>query len=303
MEHVKNYYSKFLKVLEIPTMRHILYFCICICEMYIISKYPVLAFPAIFINGIVSEYFIKNAYIKKVAWSAVKFAPSKKNKYNGKIVLIFGPMFSGKTSLLQSKYLRYKYTGKTRTLVKYGEDDRYDKDYIVNHDGIKSPCIKSLTLAEIEKDIQDFEVICIDEIQFYPDAVEYCEKWANEGRIVIACGLTGTFQREPFPVITELVPKAEEIIHAQAICESTGENASFTIRLSKETGVKVIGGADKYKATDRITYYAIKEKLEKCEKVDEAVDEDIEGVTTEVIEDVEGVTTEVIEDVESTEVK
>ena len=43
------------------------------------------------------------------------------------------------------------------------------------------------------------------------DIVEYAERWANEGKIVIIAALDGTFQRKPFKSILELIPLAEEV--------------------------------------------------------------------------------------------
>ena len=42
----------------------------------------------------------------------------------GKLNLILGPMYSGKTSTLLSRYLRYKVAGKNCLLIKYKEDNK-----------------------------------------------------------------------------------------------------------------------------------------------------------------------------------
>ena len=41
--------------------------------------------------------------------------------------------------------------------------------------------------------------------------VEYAERWAEAGKIVIVAALDGTFQRKPFNQILQLVPLAEEV--------------------------------------------------------------------------------------------
>ena len=45
----------------------------------------------------------------------------------------------------------------------------------------------------------------------HADLVEYAERWANAGKIVIIAALDGTFQRKPFNQILQLVPLAEEV--------------------------------------------------------------------------------------------
>ena len=41
--------------------------------------------------------------------------------------------------------------------------------------------------------------------------MEFCEKWADQGKTVIVAALDGTFQRQAFGHVLGLVPLAEEI--------------------------------------------------------------------------------------------
>ena len=95
-------------------------------------------------------------------------------------------------------------------LVKHKDDNRYDSEYIVTHDNQKYKAINTKYLKDIieNKNVVKSEVLCIDEIQFYEDASEICDLWANNGKIVIASGLNGDFKREPFEQISKLLPKA-----------------------------------------------------------------------------------------------
>lgn len=111
--------------------------------------------------------------------------------YNGRIELIIGSMSSGKSTELLRRCNRYGLTGKTCILVKYSKDIRYDKNMIVTHDNIKKEAITCTWLYEIDAAIQKYDIIGIDEIQFYKDAHIFCDKWACEGKIVIAGGLSG----------------------------------------------------------------------------------------------------------------
>ena len=118
--------------------------------------------------------------------------------FNGKVNLIIGPMYSGKTSTLLSRFRRYSIGGKKCLLVKYEGDTRYDDEMVVTHDQTKENAIKCSYLYDIEPIINKYDVICIDEIQFYKDAHIFCDKWANLGKNIEACGLNGTFDRKPF---------------------------------------------------------------------------------------------------------
>ncbi len=178
--------------------------------------------------------------------------------FKGSFNLILGCMFSSKTSELMKRYRRHVIGGKKCIAIKYKYDTRYDADMVINHDGIKIDAIACEHLIEVDDMVVGYDVVCVDEIQFYKDAHVFCEKWANEGKIVEACGLSGTFNRTPFPVISRLVPLAEDIVVLKAVYAGTGESASFTkLLVSKgvQNDIELIGGADKYRPVTRYEHY------------------------------------------------
>ena len=172
----------------------------------------------------------------------------------GRINLICGPMFSGKTSELYRRYNRYKLAGKKCVLIKYFNDNRYSENKIVTHDNNQYDAIKCEKLQDIEKLINDYEVICIDEIQFYSDAAEYCDKWANNDKIIEVCGLNGDYKRESFEQISLLIPIVENITFLTAIDEKTGEEACFTKRIIDSKELQLIGRKETYIACSKDTY-------------------------------------------------
>jgi len=175
---------------------------------------------------------------------------------SGKLSLIMGPMFSGKSTILLTRYRRYQIAGKKCLLIKYAMDTRYggSEGMLVTHDQISYKATSCQKLAEVHEFIQDYDVICIDEIQFYDDASEYCDLWANAGKIVEVCGLNGDYQRKPFEQISLLIPLADDISFVTAVCKDTGNEACFTMRLSDEKEQEVIGSTDKYQAVSRERY-------------------------------------------------
>ena len=98
------------------------------------------------------------------------------------------------------------------------------------------------------------DVIGIDEGQFFPDIVSFCERMANQGKIVIVAALDGTFLREGFGNVLNLLPVAEQVTKLNAICHHCMRDAAFTKRIGTEKEIELIGGSDKYVAVCRACY-------------------------------------------------
>lgn len=76
--------------------------------------------------------------------------------------------------------------------------------------------------------------------------MQFAEKAANSGKIVLISSLQGTFMRGPWKHITELIPLCEKVKILSAICKLCKENASFTFRTAPKNCQNMIGGADMY---------------------------------------------------------
>lgn len=174
----------------------------------------------------------------------------------GSFHLILGCMFSGKTTELSRRYKRYVIGGKKCVMIKYAGDTRYSVHEVATHDGIRIEGFPCTQLVEASEKVADYDVICIDEVQFYRDAPEWCDAWANAGKLVIACGLNGMFNREPFPIISRLIPLVESLTFLTAVCCETGGDAVYSQRLTADTEEELIGGSESYHAVDRATYFA-----------------------------------------------
>lgn len=183
--------------------------------------------------------------------------PRYHKKVFGYIQLIMGPMFSGKTTELLRRVKRFSIANYHCCLVKYERDDRYDKDNISTHDNQIANGLCCSKLAEIYAQLMEFQVIGIDEGQFFPDLTEHCEKMANLGKIVIVAALDGTFQRKPFGSVLDIIPMAETVIKLKAVCMKCYGDAAFTKRTVDSEELELIGGADKYMAVCRACFHEI----------------------------------------------
>ena len=151
--------------------------------------------------------------------------------------LILGPMFSGKSTELIRRLKRYQIARYNCLIVKYAKDVRYDQESIATHDQQTLKATSVDKLNELKADFNDYDVIGVDEGQFFPDVVEFSEKMANHGKTVIIAALDGTFQRKGFSTILELVPLAEHIIKLNAVCMNCFGEGSYTKRISADQEV------------------------------------------------------------------
>lgn len=171
----------------------------------------------------------------------------------GKIQLILGPMFSGKSTELIRRLKRFQVAKYEVLIVKYAKDVRYDELSIATHDKQCLPAVAATHLTELSIQAKNYDVIGIDEGQFFPD-ISWAETMANRGKIVVIAALDGTYKREPFANIMSLIPLAENVSKLSAVCMSCFGEAAFSKRITEEKSLEVIGGADKYMAVCRTCY-------------------------------------------------
>mmetsp|Transcript_33528 Transcript_33528/g.39041 ORF Transcript_33528/g.39041 Transcript_33528/m.39041 type:complete len:236 (-) Transcript_33528:56-763(-) len=178
------------------------------------------------------------------------------NEATGRIDIIFGPMFSGKSTALQMKVKRHSIAQKKCLVVNYINDRRYDEsDVVATHDGQTLKALRCTKLDEILDHYKSYDVVAIDEAQFFPEIVEICEKLANEGKIVIVAALDGTFQRKPFGRVHELIPMAESVTKLTAVCMLCAGDAAFSQRTVDCQEIELIGGGDIYRPVCRKCYF------------------------------------------------
>ena len=106
---------------------------------------------------------------------------------------------------------------------------------------------------DIMKEMLNFDVIGIDEGQFFPDIFEACMKLDDAGKIVIVATLSANYFGEPFKEIVRLEPFCV-VKRLTAICtfDGNGKICGKSATLSHFLGQKckeyktVIGGTEKF---------------------------------------------------------
>ena len=117
----------------------------------------------------------------------------------GRIEVVCGSMFSGKTEELIRRMRRAQFAKQRVEIFKPAIDVRYSEEDVVSHDQkhIQStPIDSSASILLLSSDI---DVVGIDEAQFFDDGiVDVCNQLANRGVRVIIAGLDMDFRGQPF---------------------------------------------------------------------------------------------------------
>jgi len=159
-------------------------------------------------------------------------------------------MFSGKSTELLRLGRRYALAGKSVVFVNHDTDKRYRALAVSTHDGLYNTAVSSDTLAEVSSDVLEYDVILVDEGQFFPDLL-LADAWATAGKVVIVACLTCTCRREPFENVSKLICYADVISHLKAVC-CCGQDAAFTHRKTPlPADGNFVGGKEDYEALCR----------------------------------------------------
>jgi thymidine kinase len=186
--------------------------------------------------------------------------------FTGKLEVICGSMFSGKTEELMLRLRRAEYAKKNVITIKHEIDKRKSLACIVSHNGVQRKAIPIGTcengLQALNKYVDEtVDVIGIDEIQFFPvETIGIIQKMVDEGKRVVVAGLDLDFRREPFSIVPTLMALADEVVKLRAICVVCGNDANYTQRLINgipagyDDPTILVGGEECYEARCRQCY-------------------------------------------------
>lgn len=179
----------------------------------------------------------------------LQFSSSVKNNNSGKLHLIIGPMFAGKTSHLVENYKKCMLCNIPCIVINHSDDNRYDENNLCTHDKISIPCVKAVNLINIYKNIAKNSVVLINEGQFFNDLYDIVIKMVEEmDMTVYVYGLDGDFQRKPFGQILNLIPICDSVQKLQSFCAKCKDAtlALFSHRIVNDNNQILIGSAAQY---------------------------------------------------------
>ena len=173
----------------------------------------------------------------------------------GRIEVVCGSMFSGKTEELIRRMRRAQFARQRVEIFKPAIDVRYSEQDVVSHDQkhIQSTPIDSS--ASILLLAGDIDVVGIDEAQFFDmGLVDVCNELANRGVRVIVAGLDMDYKGVPFGPMPALCAIADDVTKVHAICVRCGALAYVSHRKVEGTQRVLLGETTEYEPLCRECY-------------------------------------------------
>lgn len=186
-----------------------------------------------------------------------------KKEIKGKLEVICGSMFSGKSEELLYRLRRAEYAKKQVLTIKPAIDNRKSVSCIVCHSGGQREAFPIGSCEESLKTIMKLadaaiDVVGIDEVQFFPaQTISVVCSLLDLGKRVIVAGLDLDFRGKPFGIMPALLALADEVAKLRAICMSCGNEANFSQRLINGAPARhddptiLVGGEECYEARCR----------------------------------------------------
>ncbi len=189
---------------------------------------------------------------------------------SGKLEIILGPMFAGKTKTLVDRFHEYSklVTERLCVAIKYEKDNRYSTTQIITHDGIT---LDAIPVSQLNNFIipPHIKVIVIDEGQFFEDINDFVIRQLENNRDVVISALTGDFNKKQWPEVSKLIPLADIITILNAKCNECNEPAPFSMlikaQITNTNEQIIIGGKETYSPRCR-SHWSSAEKLTSNDK-------------------------------------
>ena len=179
----------------------------------------------------------------------------------GRLDIIMGSMFSGKSTEIIRLINRYKVLNKKILILNHALDNRYQESSISTHSNISLKCTSITQFNEIDTDeYSNCDVIVVEEAQFFKGLYDFCLKACEtDNKTVIVSGLDGDSNRNKFGEILDLIPVCDSVKKLHALCTlcNDGTKASFTKRCSNiDNKNQIFIGVKEFSAVCRKHYFS-----------------------------------------------
>ena len=174
---------------------------------------------------------------------------------HGRIEVVCGSMFSGKTEELSRRLRRAQFAKQKVEIFKPSIDVRYSEEDVVSHDHNHIPSTPIDSSASILLLSSDIDVVGIDEAQFLDMGLpDVCNELANRGIRVIIAGLDMDYKGIPFGPMPALCAIADDVTKVHAICVKCGALAYVSHRIVNSDKRVLLGETTEYEPLCRECY-------------------------------------------------
>ncbi len=174
-------------------------------------------------------------------------APDVRASGSGRLVVICGCMFAGKTARLIEHLCTAAAAGRRVVACKHQLDARYDPSWLITHDGRRFPASAVTSADQVLRQAAHAEVVGIDEGQFFGRAlVRVCWEFRAVGCTVFVAGIDHDAWGQLFPPLPQLAAVADEVERMDAPCTLCGRPACFSQRMVPVVGGQMVGGPGDY---------------------------------------------------------
>jgi len=174
-------------------------------------------------------------------------APVEPRSPKGRLIVVHGSMFSGKTETLIARLRQARTDGLTVKAFKHSIDNRYDPTHLVTHtqDRFDAKPVPSADAAL--EDSQGADVVAFDEGHFFKlPLIPVVEKLLARGATVLVAGITNDAWGRPFDPMPQLCAIADEVVTKQSPCRVCGKPSPYTQRNTPIDTLHMVGGLDDY---------------------------------------------------------
>ncbi len=176
----------------------------------------------------------------------------------GRIEVIAGGMFSGKSEELVRRLVRAQIARQRIQVFKPTADSRHPPEVLITRDARELAAASVADSAALRNAIDPkVEVVGIDEAQFFDDGlVNLVTDLADQGVRVIVAGLDQDYLRRPFGPMPAIMAVAEFVDKTHAVCVQCGLAAHYSQRIAGGADQVLVGDVEAYEARCRECYVA-----------------------------------------------
>ena len=162
----------------------------------------------------------------------------------GKLTVILGPMYSGKTRQFTGLFDSIHHAGLSYRLFQPASNTR-DADMVQAHDGSKArEAFIATSLTDVWKESSEFHTIGVEEFHMFANnGLEGLREVRERGINVIVCGLNADYRGRMFPIVIRLLEQgADSIEFKKGVCSVCKKIDASLFSQMLINGKEVTGG-------------------------------------------------------------